>query len=210
MSKIERGNLDEVEQKELWDCLFLSRDEIDELLKHVRENALHDFIYPMFVMAAHTGARRSELIRSQLVDFGSDFVTIREKKRRRGKLSTRRVPMSPSLATAIKEWEGVHPGGSSTFCLTDIMYSSKTRERAMPITPSEANKHFNRVLLNSKWTVIPGWHCLRHSFCSNCAMKGIDQRLIDAWVGHTTEEMRKRYRHLFPNHETQSMQLVFG
>ena len=94
MAKIETGNLNEVEQLELWDCLFLSRDEIDDLLKHVRENALHDFIYPMFVMAAHTGARRSELIRSQLVDFGSDFVTMREKKRRRGKYSTRRVPMS--------------------------------------------------------------------------------------------------------------------
>ena len=80
----------------------------------------------------------------------------------------------------------------------------------MPITPSEADKHFKRVLLNSKWAVIPGWHCLRHSFCSNCAMKGIDQRLIDAWVGHTTEEMRKRYRHLFPGHESESMELVFG
>jgi len=31
----------------------------------------------------------------------------------------------------------------------------------------------------SKWSVIPGWHCLRHSFISNCAARGVDQRLID-------------------------------
>jgi integrase len=41
-------------------------------------------------------------------------------------------------------------------------------------------------------------------------MKGIDQRIIDAWVGHTTEDMRRRYRHLFPNSEKQAMSLVFG
>jgi hypothetical protein len=38
----------------------------------------------------------------------------------------------------------------------------------------------------------------------------VDQRLIDAWVGHTTEEMRRRYRHLLPNQERQAIQTVFG
>ena len=45
----------------------------------------------------------------------------------------------------------------------------------------------------SKWEVMRGWHVLRHSFISFCAAAGVDQRLIDEWVGHTTEEMRKRY-----------------
>jgi hypothetical protein len=30
------------------------------------------------------------------------------------------------------------------------------------------------------------------------ACKGIDQRIIDALMGHPTEEMKKRYQHLFP------------
>jgi integrase len=46
--------------------------------------------------------------------------------------------------------------------------------------------------------VIKGWHVLRHSFVSLCASRGVDQRLIDEWVGHTTEEMRRRYRVLHP------------
>ena len=81
------------------------------------------------------------------------------------------------------------------FCLTEIRASS-TRGGVMSC---EADEHFKRVLLNSYCKVVPGWHSLRHSFCSNCAMKGIDQRLIDACLGHTTEEMRKRSRHLFPS-----------
>ena len=36
-----------------------------------------------------------------------------------------------------------------------------------------------------------------------------DQRLIDEWVGHTTEEMRRRYRHLIPSLEQQAIRSVF-
>jgi integrase len=50
---------------------------------------------------------------------------------------------------------------------------------------------------------------LRHSFASNCAAGGVDQRLIDGWLGHTTEEMRKRYRHLIPSHEQQAIRGLF-
>ncbi len=43
-----------------------------------------------------------------------------------------------------------------------------------------------------------GFHSYRHSFASNLAAAGVDQRVIDEFMGHTTEAMRKRYRHLFP------------
>jgi integrase len=58
--------------------------------------------------------------------------------------------------------------------------------------------------------VIRGWHTLRHSFCSNCAAKGIDQRIINAWMGHVTEEMARRYQHLFPSNEQKAMAELFG
>ena len=55
-----------------------------------------------------------------------------------------------------------------------------------------------------------GWHCLRHSFISNLASQGIDQRIIDDFVGHTTEQMRRRYRHLFPDVKQAAIDAVFG
>ena len=39
--------------------------EIDEVLDHLKQHSEYDFLYPMAVLAAHTGARRSELVRSQ-------------------------------------------------------------------------------------------------------------------------------------------------
>lgn len=41
-------------------------------------------------------------------------------------------------------------------------------------------------------------------------MKGIDQRIIDSFVGHTTEEMRRRYTHLFPSSKKAAIEAVFG
>ena len=34
--------------------------------------------------------------------------------------------------------------------------------------------------------------------------------VIDEWMGHQTEEMRRRYRHLFPDQQRQAILLVFG
>lgn len=209
-SQIERGKLTDNQILDLWDCLFLDRKQIEDLLDDVQKTANHPFIYPMFVAAAHTGARRSELMRSQLVDVNDDYLIIREKKRVRGQRSTRRVPMSDRLKIAMRDWTAIHPGGLSTFCIPEIARSKKNRESMQAITPDEANDHFQRALAESKWSVVHGWHCLRHSFCSNCAAKGVDQRVIDAWVGHTTEAMRRRYRHLFPNEERKVIKDVFG
>jgi integrase len=201
--QISRGGLSDKELQELWDSLFLSLDEVAELLKYVRKEATQPFVYPMFVMAAHTGARRSEMLRSQIGDIADGEVVIRERKRVRGKRSTRRVPMSRLMKTVMRGWLKTHPGGQYTFC-------QDKRGRAEPITRDQAHDHFKRTLADSKWSVLRGWHVLRHSFISNCALKGIDQRIIDSFVGHTTEEMRRRYTHLFPSAKKDAIKSVFG
>ena len=62
----------------------------------------------------------------------------------------------------------------------------------------------------TKWSVVKGYHVLRHSFISALANKGIDQRIIDELVGHQTEAMRRRYRHLYPQTIGDAIQQVFG
>jgi integrase len=181
--QIARGGLSEERQAELWDCLFLSLNEISDLLAHVKKNATQPFVYPMVITAAHTGARRSELIRSQINDFQDDTVIVNERKRAKGKYTTRRVPMSPLLQEVITEWIRAHPGGQYTFCLGAIPRSRNHREQPEPLSKNQAHDHLKRTLAGSKWEVLRGWHVLRHSFISNCALKGIDQRIIDSFGG---------------------------
>ncbi|MCA9014466.1 MAG: site-specific integrase [Planctomycetaceae bacterium] len=210
---VAEGGLSDQEIAELWECLYLTLDEIDTVLDFVQKNALHPFIHPMFMTAAHTGARRSELIRSQKedVDFAAGIFRVREKKRVKGRLTVRTVPLSPELKTVLQEWFTIHPGGKFTFCLEKhVARSRKERTSSTSLTVDEATDHFKRTLAESPWAPIRGWHVFRHSFISNCACKGVDQRMIDEWVGHTTEAMRRRYRHLFPDSQAAALESVFG
>ena len=187
--------------------------EIEAVLEHVRLHAAYPFLYPMFVFAAHTGARRSEMIRSLIddIDLVRKTAVIREKKRVPGKCTTRSVPLSPLLIDVLQDWLARHPGGPWTFCHgQEVLLLRNDRRDNTALTEDDVHDGFKRVLSGSKWSKLRGWHVFRHSFCSNAAAAGIDQRIINAWVGHQTEEMVRRYRHLIPNQQQEAIQLIFA
>jgi integrase len=242
--RIAAGGLTEDQVDALWDALYLRPFEVAELLEHVQTNARYDWIYPLACMAAHTGGRRSELIRMLVsdVDFASGasgMITIRELKRVKAKRSTRRSPLTPLLAHALKAWRAVHPGGPWLFCQSGEIAHSKKRSRTTghqngrgrattvegrmasvttretqpgpsQLTVGEVHDHFKRTLAGSKWDVVRGLHTLRHSVASCLAAAGVDQRTIDDMLGHVSEEMRRRYRHLTPAVKDQAILAVFG
>ena len=206
-AEIERriAGLDPKQARELWNCLFLTLPEVAEFLDFVRETAIHPWIFPMVAFVAHTGARRSEAIRALVadVDFDASTVMVREKKRVKGKRTTRRVPLSPFLASLLRDYLKDHPGGSLLFAVSEEVARSSKRSRTtghqngedrptslkarlstvrvrdrpgiIPLTRDEAHDHLERTLRGSKWAVMKGWHVLRHSFASNCAARGVDR-----------------------------------
>ena len=204
MAEIERriaqGGLTSAEQDELWRGVYLTATDLEEVLQTIQQCATADFLYPMAVMAAHTGARRSELVRSELsdIDLTGNTLLLREKKRSRGKLTTRRVPLTAKLRSLLVPLVR-NAAGRMTF-----------HQLGRELMPDDASYHLNQTLADSRWKNLPGWHVFRHSFISICASRGVDQRMIDAWSGHQTEEMRKRYRHLFPDAQQAALQTVFN
>ncbi len=210
--QIQAGGLGPEEKRDLWDCLFLTLAEVDELLAFVKGAAVQPWVYPLFCFVAHTGTRRSEALRAKLADLDLEAGAgrVQERKRCHERRTSRRVPLSPFLTGVLREWLNTHPGGLHLFCQQPAVFrSKKKRVAATAITRDEAHDHFKRTLVGSTWQVLRGYHVLRHSFASNCALKGVDQRLINAWLGHQTEAMVQRYRHLFPTQEQQAIRLVF-
>ena len=192
---LDRGGLNEVDEERLWEAVYLETTEVDAVLACVRKKACYDFIYPMMVFVAHTSARRSEMVRAQIedVDFRSRTILLREKKKSRKKAMTyRRVDMSPLLQQVMREWINGHPGGQHLFC------QQRAFRGVTPLTVWQSQHHFKRTLAKTEWKFLRGFHVFRHSFASNLAAAGVDQRIIDEFMGHQTEEMRRRYRHLFP------------
>jgi integrase len=78
------------------------------------------------------------------------------------------------------------------------------------MSPQSMQKAFERAVKGGNWEVMRGWHVLRHSFISALASRGVHQRLIDEFVGHQTEDQRRRYRYLYPPTQQQAILGVFG
>lgn len=223
---------------EYWEAVYLTVEDIEALLRHVK-NARLPFVYPMICFACYTGARRSEIARARVVDVDltKGVVTLHERKKAHDRTTTRRVPITAALHSALSDWLSIHPGGEALFCHASEVPRSKKRsrttghvsknrptglkarlatvtDRSRPpigcLTRDEIHDHFKRALAGSRWAKIRGWHTLRHSFVSCLASKGVDQRIIDEFVGHLSDEQRRRYRHLFPGVTKQAIASVFG
>jgi integrase len=200
--KIERGRLTPVQIAAQWECLWLNQRQTLECLTWVQEHGRQPFIYPLFASAAFTGARRGELLRSERDDWDLEagFVAIRQKKADKSKTFTRRnVPIHPFLSNVMQEWFEVHPGGSWAFANDD----------GSSINPRMATKYFKGALAGGKWAVLHGWHTFRHSLASNMASASTDQRIINEILGHHTEEMERRYRHLLPQKQEHALHALF-
>ena len=200
---ISRGGLSKRQIRELWEGLFLYPQQVAEVLELVRQNAIADWLYPFLVTVAHTGARRSEMFRAQLddFDFANRVVFVREKKKNREKDTFRTVDMTPTLERILKEYFAKsHPGGRYAFAHT----------AGRPIEDRESRTAFRQATRHSKWQIIRGFHTFRHSFASNLAAAGVDQRIIDEMMGHQTDEMQRRYRHLFPEKRRAALTSVYG
>jgi integrase len=190
--RIARGGLDAAEQERLWECMFLTREEVREVLEYAREHASAGFAYPMLCFAALSGARRSELVRARIDDFDFEnrVVHVRERKRHQRKTETiRSIDLHATLQTVMQAWFADHPGGQFALAQDD----------GAPVSIDLARAHLKKTLAgHEQWAKIPGFHTFRHSFASILAMREVDQRIIDQFMGHQTREMRERYQHLFP------------
>jgi len=202
---IARGGLTNDDEAALWESLYLTKKEVDDVLDFVKANAKDEVAYPMFVFVAHTGARRSELLRARIddFDFDSETVLIREKKKSKSKATTyRRIAMTGLLKSVMRRWFDDHPGGQFA-----IARAGENGPEAL--TTTVAHNMFKRTLAHSPlWSRINGFHVFRHSFVSNLAAASVDQRVIDEFVGHATEEQRRRYRHLFPDVRQRAIQVL--
>jgi integrase len=194
---------EERNKSELWEALYLTRREVDQLLVVVSSQQVEPFVYPLFVLVAHTGMRRSELIRAEASDFDFEArtVLVREKKRsRKHALSFRRIPMTALVERVFRKHFAEFPPERYAF----------HRPGEPLLSEDTATNHFKAALRDTSWENVRGFHVLRHSFASNAAAEGVDQRMIDEWMGHQTEEMRRRYRHLTPSKQQAAMDAVFG
>src|SRR4051812_20755088 len=150
--------------------------------------------------------RRGEVLRLRWddVEFDQDSIVARSKKQSRQQSETaRRIDLHPELKALLLAWKEKRPRGQYVVC---------DEASDGPLGPQAATRSFCQPLRGTAWCLSGrrrwfkvGFHTYRHSFASNLAVRGVDQRIIDEWMGHQTEAMRKRYRHLHPKDRRSAM-----
>ena len=172
------------------------------------------FIYPMFVFAGHTGARRAQILRSKItdIDFVGNMVTIHERKKSHERITTRRVPMSPVLRETLKKKRSMSSRRRANFLPASFFdsWSFDASRGAFPspstrptITSSEHSKKLSGA--SSNGFMFSAIHSARIA-----QLRGINQRLINGWVGHVSEDMVRRYQHLIPDQQQRTIEAVFS
>ena len=182
-----KAGLSDAEKNELRHFRYLTPEETRELLALAEHSDLWAFLYVL----AYTGIRFGEAraLQWEDVDFKAKKIWVRSRKQSKTRqISMRDIEMNDALVRVLKEHREFAPNGGLVFCDEDGLH----------ISPGWFRYHFNDLIKETPFEGI-GFHCLRHSFSSNLASSGVDDRLIDHFMGHQTDEMRRRYQHLFPS-----------
>ena len=179
--------------------VVLSRDEVRSLLGLVRLPVYRVCLITIYAC----GLRLLEGARLQVTDVDSarGLLHIRGKGQ-----YDRYVPLpTPTLALLRAHWR--------THRSPDWLFPAHARQGRVyrpvpskgPISDSSLQSAFRRALLQSGIAKKAHVHTLRHSYATHLLEAGVDLRLIQAYLGHTSPRTTALYTHLTPEvHRTAS------
>lgn len=176
---------------------FLTFEESDNLIE-----AAAGQWRTMIMVAVRCGLRQGELLglKWESVDLKLGRIVVRQsivRGRTKGTKSRRirTVDLGHDVATELARHR--HLRGPYVFCDAD----------GKPLTSGACKTPLYVACEGSQLRRI-GWHVLRHTFCSQLAMRGASPQAIQKLAGHATLSMTERYMHLSPNVTAEAVKLL--
>jgi integrase len=162
---------------------YLTADEIARLLA-VCANSLNPHLRTIVVLAANTGARKSEILNLEWgqVDFARGVVKLEVTKSGR----RREIPMNDAVYAALSALPGNKDAGR--------LFHKANGAAWGQIRTAFENACRTAKLANFRF------HDLRHTAASQLLMRGATLTDVKAVLGHSDLKMTLRYAHLSPEH----------
>ena len=169
--------------------VVLSRNEVNEILGNIRL-----LCYRICLTTIYScGLRLSEGTHLKVEDIDGDrgYISIRQSKGNKD----RNVPLPQKTLTLLREQWKSHKNKNWIF--PSAGHGVKNIPHATtPVSNSSVQVAFRKALksagINKKATV----HTLRHSWATHLLEAGVNLRLIQAWLGHSTPATTSVYTHL--------------
>lgn len=179
---------------------FLSDDERARLMAELAAREARsgrDYLRPAVILSLNTGIRKGTLLglRWGDVDFASRTLRLRAEIMKAGREAV--VPLNDAAFSALSEWRA-YCGGADGGYIFPAVDGARRRD---------TSKAFMRVLDKAGIRNFT-WHCLRHDFASQLAMKGVPMHIIQKLMCHGSLAMTQRYAHLSPNSLEEAVRLI--
>ena len=156
-----------------------------------------DYLRPAVILSLNTGIRKGTLLglRWSDVDFASRTLRLRAEIMKAGREAV--VPLNDAAFSALSEWRAYcgGAGGGYIFPAVDGARRRDTSKAFMRVLDKAGIRNFT-------------WHCLRHDFASQLAMKGVPMHVIQKLMCHGSLAMTQRYAHLSPNSLEEAVRLI--
>ena len=168
---------------------YLSPEERARLMSALEEREEkngRDYLKPAVVLSLNTGIRKGTLmgLMWEDINFASQTMLLRAAIMKGGRTCV--LPLNATAMASLKEWQS-YTGRESGYIFpgdgTKLLNIKRT---------------FSTLIKKSKIENFT-WHCMRHDFASQLAMKGVPIHSIQKLMCHASIEMTQRYAHLSQN-----------
>ena len=178
--------------------VVLSRDEVHRLLHHI-----HLLRYRVCLSTIYScGLRLSEGLHLKVEDIDSDrgLLNIRQSKGNKD----RNVPLPEKTLQLLRRQWIEHR--NDTWIFPSVVHGKCNAEK--PISKSSVRAAFLKALeatgIHKKASV----HTLRHSWATHLLEAGVNLRLIQVWLGHSTPSTTSIYTHLTKAAQTAAVKSI--
>ena len=172
---------------------FLSIEEIHKLLDTLNKSSW-DYLRMMVLIALNTGMRRGEVLSIQYknIDWKHKMITIEQTKTPTEKTLEKICPMNTILYRELKKY----------------IKEKKIKEgKLFDIPSSTIVAHFKELVIKSDIEYCT-FHTLRHTFCSQLNLQGVDLRTIQLLAGHKKITTTAQYTHLLQPHIQKATEVI--
>jgi site-specific recombinase XerD len=170
---------------------FLAVEEVPTFLKACEQQLTSPWLFPLVILAIHTGMRQGELrrLRPEDIDLERGVVTVLQTKTLRIKTIALNEPAKEAM-----QWFLEHRYG-------EFLLMWPWGERIGRTTIYDT---FKRACTDADVTDLR-FNDLRHTFASHLVMEGTDLVTVKELMGHTNINMTVRYSHLVQEHKAQAV-----
>ncbi len=168
------------------------------LKPEIRENQYSDHIYPLIIIAIHTGCRPEELLSLDWkhVDLSHKTLTVVGAEAKSGQ--TRHIPLSKEAIEVFKRWQR-----SPSAPKKGLVFPGKLGQ-VMDRMPRAITRAISAAKINDFRP-----YDFRHTFASRLALGGVDLNTIRELLGHEDIAMTLIYAHLTHDHRKEAISKVF-